>query len=174
MHNRYFFICLCLIFCTYFPSIVKGQVLQHKTDFKCNNAQIYAAYDLLKTTRSYGNYEPQQEWSQQLASSDIIRKDVELEGGRQYTILLVTRQGVAATGIEIRDQYGFPLVYESKVAELDRGQINLFFTPDFDGYYQIYFRVLDSAPVCTYMAVLKGDLDPEYGIDEDVEDKTNR
>ncbi|MEO6440986.1 MAG: hypothetical protein ABIO46_03410 [Chitinophagales bacterium] len=132
--------------------------------------QVYATYDLLKTTRSYGNYDPQNEWSQSLTSVDIVRKSVELEGGRQYAILLVTRKDIAGTGVEIRDQYGYQLEYVYKVTELDKGQINLFYTPDADGIYQIYFRVIDSSPVCTFMAVLKGDLDPEFGIDEEEDD----
>lgn len=135
--------------------------------------QIYATYDLLKTTRSYGNYDPQNEWSQSLTSSDIVKKSVELDGGRQYAILLVTRKDVEGTGIEIRDQYGYQLEYVYKVTELDKGQINLFYTPDTDGIYQLYFRVIDSTSVCTFMAVLKGDLDPEFGIDEDEDDAEN-
>ena len=152
---------------------VSAQVARKKKDFQCIDQQVYSAYDLLKTTRSYGNYEPQHEWSQILSSDDIIRKAVELEGGRQYTILLVAPKEVTATGIEIRDQYGFQLEYVYKVTELDRGQINLFYTPDVDGTYQLFFRMLHSNAVCSYMAVLKGDLDPEFGIDEDEDGNTN-
>ena len=147
-----------------------AQVSRKQKDFQCTDPQIYATYDLMKTTRSYGNYEPQNEWSQSLTSGDIIRKSVELEGGRQYTILLAAHNKVSGTSVEIRDQYGFQLEYVYKVTELDRGQINLFYTPDIDGTYQIYFRVVHAEPVCTYMAVLKGDLDPEFGIDEEDSD----
>ncbi len=150
-----------------FTQPVSAQVTVNRKEFKCTDQQIFATYDLLKTTRSYGNYDPQNEWSQELSSEQIIRKSVELEGGRQYAILLVTRKDVDATGVEIRDQYGFQLEYVYKVTELDKGQINVFYTPDVDGIYQLYFRVVDNAPVCSYMAVLKGDLDPEFGIDED-------
>lgn len=151
----------------------KAQLVRNKKEFKCMDQQLYATYDLLKTTRSYGNYEPQNEWSQLLTSDDIIRKTVVLEGGRQYTILLVAPKDVTATAVEIRDQYGFQLEYVYKVTELDKGQINLFYTPDADGTYQLLFRVLHTGAVCSYMAVLRGDLDPEFGIDEYEDGNTN-
>lgn len=166
--NKYFLISLLLTIPL--TQIAWGQVTQNRKEYKCMDQQIYATYDLLKTTRSYGNYDPQNEWSQELTSDQIVRKSVELEGGRQYAILLVTRKDVAATGVEIRDQYGFQLEYVYKVNELDKGQINVFYTPDVDGIYQVFYRVVDTTPVCSFMAVLKGDLDPEFGIDEDDDD----
>ncbi|MBK9732297.1 MAG: hypothetical protein IPO83_13625 [Chitinophagaceae bacterium] len=161
---------LLLLFCVADTLNLCGQVSQNKRSFQCMDQKTYASYDLLKTTRSYGNYDPQNEWSQLLSSNDIIRKSVELEGGRQYAILLVADNNVEATAIEIRDHYGIQLEYLYKVTELDKGQINLFYTPDADGYYQIYFRVIDGTPGCVFMAVLKGDLDPEFGIDEEEDD----
>jgi hypothetical protein len=142
-----------------------AQVSEKNKDFKCNDIIVYESFDLLKSTRSYGNYDPEEEWSEYLTSGKIIRKRVDLDGGRQYTILLVTEKSVDASAIEIRDDMGLQLEYVFKINELDREQINLFYTPVNDGTYQIYFRVINSRQPasCTYMAILEGDLDPEYG-----------
>lgn len=144
--------------------VAHAQERLNKDDFKCFDKGAYASFDFLETTRSYGNYEPEEEWSQKITSGQIVRKSVEMEGGHQYTILLATENGAEATAIEIRDDTGMQLDYTYKINELDKDQINLFFTPDGDGTYLLYFSVVNpkQSSSCTYMAVLKGDIDPEY------------
>ncbi len=146
-----------------------GQRSSKNSDFKCYDKAVYSTFDFLESTRSYGNYEPDEEWSEDLTSGKIVKKEVDLEGGRQYTILLVTEKNADASAIEIRDERGFQLEYVYKIKELDKDQINLFYTPVNDGTYQLYFRVInDHQPLsCTYMAILEGDLDPVYGISEE-------
>src|SRR5580765_5305203 len=92
-------------------------------DFKCFNKNAYTDFDLLKTTRTYGDYEPEDEWSEKLTSDKILKKNVELEGGRMYVILLATEQNVDATALEILDSEGIQLEYEYKISDLDNNQI---------------------------------------------------
>lgn len=161
MKKKYIlFILLCFITIQY----CFAQVPVKDDDFKCFNKGAYQTFDFLKSTRSYGGYEPENEWSQALSSGQILRKNAELDGGRQYVILLATEKGCDATAIEIRDELGVQQEYIYKISELDKDEITLFYTPVSDGNYQIYFRVLNSKQSlsCTYIAVLEGQLDPEY------------
>ena len=138
-------------------------------DFKCFEKGAYTAFDLLKTTRTYGDYETEDEWSERLTSDKILKKNIELEGGRMYVILLASEEDVDGTALEIHDSDGTQLEYEFKITDLDNNQINFFYTPDRDDVYQLFFRVVNSHKdaTCTYMAVLKGEMDPFSGVQED-------
>ena len=158
---------ILLLFC----GDILAQFDQNTKDFRCFNQSAYTAFDFLKTTRSYGNYETEEEWSKQLSSEDIEKKFLELDGGRQYVIIIAAEEGVDGTAIEVRDMMGTVFEYVFRINELDNNFINLFFTPGIDDVYQIYFRVVNSkkSHTCTYMAILKGDIDPEEGIEEEEE-----
>ena len=165
--TRFFFLFVCLIDFSTNPAISQTST----RDFKCFDKEGYHSFDLIKTTRTYGDYTVDEEWSELLTDPKILKKNVELEGGRMYAILLATREGVDATALEIHDSEGTKLEYTYKISDLDNNQITFFYTPDRDDIYQLYFRVINShsESTCTYMAVLEGELDPFY--EEKVEDE---
>jgi len=133
--------------------------------FKCFNQSAFSTLDFLISDRETGEYEPMAEWSERVSSSDIVRKKFPLEEDYQYVILLATEPGVDASALEIRNSAGEKLEYEYKVNDLDRNQITFFFTAPDDDIYQISFRTVTSKQpaVCMYMAILKGEIDPESG-----------
>jgi len=137
---------------------------EHLTkDLKCFERSGYTALDLLMSSREAGNYEVMAEWSEKVSSSEIVTKKYPLEGAFQYVIVLTTESDVDGTAIEIRNGRGEKLEYEYKVTDLDRNQINFFYTPPNDDIYQISFRAVNShrPSTCMYMAILKGDPDPD-------------
>jgi hypothetical protein len=134
-------------------------------DLRCFEPGAYSELDFLVSSRESGGYELMAQWSQHVSSDDIIKKRFPMESAIQYVILLSTESSADATAIEIRDSRGEKQEYEYKVSDLDRQQINLFYTPDYDDVYQISFRTINShrARSCMYMAIMKGDKDPfEY------------
>jgi hypothetical protein len=157
---RFLFLSVSLI--EFFIIPVRAQTSTR--DFKCFDKGGYRSFDLIKTTRTYGDYTVDEEWSELLTDSKIFKKNIELEGGRMYAILLATREGIDATALEIHDSEGTKLEYTFKISDLDNNQITFFYTPDRDDVYQLFFRVINShnETTCTYMAVLEGELDPYY------------
>ena len=166
---RLFFIFLISFF--FLTSFAFSQQ-KESNEFKCFDKNVVTAFDFLKTTRSFGNYEVEEEWSRFLSSDKIEKKLVELDGGRQYTFLVVAEPGVDATALEIRDLSGVQVEYVYKINEMDNNEINFFYTPLNDGIYQVLYRVVNSAKIytCTYMAVLKGDPDPDLSDEEEEEE----
>ena len=134
-------------------------------DFKCYDKGAYLNFDLMQATRSFGNYDPEEEWSQKVTSNTIVRKNIEMEGGRLYVILLAAEFGSEATAMEIRDGTGTVLEYVYKIVDPDKNEITFFYTPTQDDDYQISFRVINSHKpyTCAYMGILKGDIDPDFG-----------
>lgn len=132
-------------------------------DLQCYEPSAYAAFDLLSTTREYGEYEPMAIWSRKISSGDIVEKFYPLEGGIQYAIILATEDGVDATAMEIRDKEGNQVEYLFKINELNNNQINFFYTPSRDDTYRFYFRVMNrqKSSSCLYMTILKGGVNIE-------------
>lgn len=131
-------------------------------DLKCFDKSAFTSLDLLISSRGSGEYEPLAEWSEKVTSKTIVRKVFPLEGGIQYVIVLTAEEAVDGTAIEIRNSLGDKLEYTSKVNDLDKNQINFFYTPPYDDNYQISFRAVNSqkATTCMFMAILEGDPDP--------------
>ncbi|MBA3647544.1 MAG: hypothetical protein H0W62_03170 [Chitinophagales bacterium] len=130
---------------------------------KCINTATEKQLEMLKDTRSFGEYELKHEWSDRLTSTQTFRKKLELTGGIEYVFFLVTDPNVDATAIEIKDALGDQLDYEYNVSGLEKNIINFFFTADFDGSYYLLFRVINKQQpsTCTYMGVLEGESDME-------------
>lgn len=131
--------------------------------FSCNDADAYHNFDLEIYSRSAGDYEPQDEWSEKMESDKILKKQVELAGDYQYVFLLNAENKVDGVGLEIRDNTGEKLEYDYKLNEPDNNELTVFFTPPNDGIYNLLFRVIgkNNQSVCTYMAVLKGEPDDD-------------
>ena len=131
-------------------------------DLKCYNETAFNAIDLLISSRSAGEYNPLAEWSEKVSSDKIVRKVFPLEGGIQYVIVLTTEENVDGTAIEIRNKMGEQLEYYAEVNDLDRNEINFFYTPPYDDNYQISFRVVNSHKplTCMYMGIFEGEPDP--------------
>lgn len=132
-------------------------------DLKCFDKAAFASLDFLISTREIGGeYVPLAEWSEKVSSNTIVRKVFPLEGGIQYVIVLTTEEGVDGTAIEIRNGMREKLEYTSRLNDLDRNQINFFYTPPYDDNYQIGFRVVNSSKpsTCMFMAIFEGDPDP--------------
>lgn len=154
---------ICALLLLVLPAVGFGQDLEHLTkDLRCFERSAFSALDLLMSSRESGGYVVMAEWSERVTSDRIVTKRFPLESTIQYVILLTTENGVDGTAIEIRDRRGERVKYEYKVSDLDRNQINLFFTPDRDDTYQLSFRVINEGKpeTCMYMAILKGDKDP--------------
>jgi hypothetical protein len=134
-------------------------------DLRCFDAGAYTTMDLLINSRKSGEYLVIAQWSENVSTEQTIRKKFPLEGDFQYAILLATEFNVDATAIEIRDAQGKKLEYEYKITDLDRNQINFFYTPPYSGAYFLAFRTVNTskAATCMYMTVMKGEKDPsEY------------
>ena len=131
-------------------------------DLNCFDKAAFNALDLLISSRSIGEYVPVAEWSEKVNSKTIVKKIFPLEGGVQYVIVLTTEEGVDGTAIEIRNSLREKLEYTSKLNDLDRNQINFFYTPPYDDRYEISFRVVNShkPATCMFMAIFEGDPDP--------------
>jgi len=131
-------------------------------DLKCYNQSAFRALDLLLSSRETGDYEVLAEWSEKVSSNKIVNKIYPLEGAFQYVIILTTEEGIDGSAIEIRDAEGNKIEYVSRIDDLDKSQINFFFTPPVDDIYQISFRVVNGSKptTCMYMAIMKGEKDP--------------
>jgi len=132
-------------------------------DLKCYDETAFNAIDMLISSRSAGEYDPVAEWSEKVSSDKIVQKVFPLEGGIQYVIVLTTEENVDGTAIEIRNSLGEKLEYVSEVNDLDRNEINFFYTPPYDDKYRISFRVVNSHKplTCMYMGIFEGEPDPQ-------------
>ena len=151
-----------ILFFIFLAASLHAQDLEHLTkDLKCFDRVAYSALDWMLSTRDAGGYETMAEWSQKVSSNEIVRKKFPLEGGFQYVIILATESDVDATAIEIKDSRGQKLEYESRISDLDRNQINFFYTPPSNDIYQILFRTVNikKSTTCMYMAIMKGGAD---------------
>lgn len=151
---------LLFLLCT----LARAQDIDHLVkDLKCYDETAFNAIDLLISTRSAGEYDPLAEWSEKVSSDKVVKKVFPLEGGIQYVIVLTTEENVDGTAIEIRNSLGEKLEYTSKVSDLDRNEINFFYTPPYDDNYRISFRVVNThkPTTCMYMGIFEGDPDPQ-------------
>jgi hypothetical protein len=166
---RLFFIFLISFF--FLTSFAFSQQ-KESNEFKCFDKNVVTAFDFLKTTRSFGNYEVEEEWSRFLSSDKIEKKLVELDGGRQYTFLVVAEPGVDATALEIRDLSGVQVEYVYKINEMDNNEINFFYTPLNDGIYQVCIEslILRKFIPARIWLFLKGDPDPDLSDEEEEEE----
>jgi hypothetical protein len=132
-------------------------------DLKCFDMSAFSSLDLLISSRESGEYVPIAEWSEKVTSNTIVWKIFPLEGGIQYVIVLTAEEHVEGTAIEIRNGLGEKLEYTSRLNDLDKNQINFFYTPPYDDAYQIGFRQVNShkSATCMFMAVFEGDPDPQ-------------
>jgi len=154
----------CFLIMLLISSRQYAQDMEHLTkDLECFDRTAYSNLDLLISSRESGGYEAMAEWSKKVSSDEIVRKRFPMEGGFQYVILLTTEENVDATAIEIKDSRGEKLEYEYKISDLDRNQINFFYTPPHNDVYQILFKTVNAKKLstCMYMAILKGDPDSQ-------------
>ena len=152
-------IILLLFACTF----AYGQNTDHLVkDLKCFDKSAFTSLDLLISSRGSGEYVPLAEWSEKVTSNAVVRKIFPLEGGIQYVIVLTAEEGVEGTAIEIRNGLKEKLEYTSRLNDLDKNQINFFYTPPYDDNYEIRFRLVNGhkSPTCMFMAIFEGDPDP--------------
>jgi hypothetical protein len=145
-----------LLLCLMIQTTIQAQ------PFECTNQVASFHFDQLTSTRSHGNYEIEEAWSRQLSSSETEKMLMELEGEVQYVFILSTDKSARASAIEVRDEYNTVVDFLFRVNEPDNSYVNLFFTPMSDGIYQILYKVIHDHSACTYMAILKGDPDPDF------------